>query len=54
MKKTIGEIVGDLALMLFAKGVFNLDELKDIIGDEYFNELIKMIKEKEAADNGDK
>ena len=50
MKKTIGELVGGLALMLFVKGIFSLSELKDIIGDEYFNELIEKIKE---ADNNE-
>lgn len=49
MSKSIGEIVGNIAAILFVKGIVNLEELKQIIGDENFDKLIK-----EAADNDSK
>lgn len=49
MSKPIGEIVGNIAAVLYVKGIVNLEEFKQIIGDENFDKLIK-----EAADNDNK
>lgn len=49
MSKTIGQIVGDLAAMLVVKNVLTLEEFKNVIGEDNFNQILK-----EAADNDDK
>lgn len=45
-KKPIGAIVGDLICVLVSKKILDVDELKMIVGDAYFEELVK------EADNG--
>ena len=49
MDKTIGQIVGDLVATLFVKGVLDLEEFKNVIGENNFDKLIK-----EVADNDSK
>ena len=49
MSKSIGQIVGDMAAMLFIKGVLSLDEFKNVIGEDNFNKMIE-----EAANNDSK
>ena len=45
-KKPIGAIVGNLVAVLVSKKILDVDELKMIVGDAYFEELVK------EADNG--
>ena len=40
-KKPLGAIVGDLIAVLVSKEVINIDELKMIVGDAYFEEMVK-------------
>jgi hypothetical protein len=47
MSKTIGQIVGDLIGILTLKDVLTLEEVKTIIGEDKFNQLI------EEANNND-
>lgn len=49
MSKTIGQIVGDLIGILTFKDVLTLEEVKTIIGEDKFKQLIE-----EAADNDNK
>lgn len=41
-KKPIGAIIGDLISLLVCKEIITIDELKEIIGEAYFNELKMM------------
>ena len=47
MNKTIGQIVGDLIGILTLKDVLTLEEVKTIIGEDKFKQLI------EEANNND-
>lgn len=49
MSKTIGQIVGDLIGILTIKDVLTLEEVKTIIGEDKFKQLIE-----EAANNDSK
>lgn len=49
MRKTIGQIVGDLIGILTLKDVLTLEEVKTIVGEDNFKQLIE-----EAANNDDK
>lgn len=40
-KKPIGAILGDLICVLVSKEVLDINELKMIVGDVYFEELVK-------------
>ena len=40
-KKPIGAILGDLICVLVSKEVLDINELKMIVGDAYFEELVK-------------
>lgn len=40
-KKPIGAILGDLIAVLVSKEVLDINELKMIVGDAYFEELVK-------------
>jgi len=44
--KPIGEIVGDLIAVLVRKKILNADELKEVIGKDYYEELaVEIAKE---------
>ena len=49
MNKSLGQIVGALIGILAFKDVLTLEEVKTIIGEDKFKQLIE-----EAADNDDK
>ena len=40
-KKLLGAIVGDLIAVLVSKKIITVDELKMIVGEAYFEELLK-------------
>jgi hypothetical protein len=48
MNKPIGQIVGDMAAMLYIKGVLSLDEFKNVIGEDNFNKLIKEVENNDS------
>lgn len=48
MSKPIGQIVGDMAAMLYIKGVLSLEEFKEVIGEDNFNKLIKEVENNDS------
>ena len=49
MNKSIGNIIGDLIAVLLIKDVLTLEEVKTIIGEDKYKQLLE-----EAADNDGK
>jgi hypothetical protein len=48
MSKPIGEIVGNIAAILYVKGIVNLEEFKEVIGEDNFNKLIKEVENNDS------